>query len=146
MFLSSLPLEFKEVKSCIKWVYQRRIFKKEKKTKTANFIATFHENILLWLTRVYFKYLLHGLLAHGALLILFIYLFLVFSHSKKWDFIIKIATMFNKTSFKNLKLKELETTYWNRISVCISCYNKKWWWAVKKYWCKQKLWVVSRYL
>ena len=54
--------------------------KRERKKNWANFIATFHEKILPWLTRVYFKCLLHGLLAQGA----DFFFLLIFTLQKFW--------------------------------------------------------------
>ena len=52
--------------------------------------------------------------------------------------IIKIMTRFIKQIFKDQeKLKELEIVYWNAIYICISWYNKIYWFLVKKCWCQQ---------
>ena len=60
-------------------------------------------------------------------------------------YIIKIATMFIKTIFKDSKkLKESQIMYQNAIYIWISWYSKTCWLAVKKYWCQQNSGGVSR--
>ena len=60
--------------------------------------------------------------------------------------IIKIIARFTKKIFKDSrKAKRIRNYVLKSIYICISWHNKICWFPVKKRWCQQKSWYVSRY-